>query len=44
MSLAHGVHELSPGAEVEVFLDPNRMFVFNRDERLVAAPALATAA
>jgi glycerol transport system ATP-binding protein len=44
VSLAHGVHELSPGAPVEVFLDPHRMFVFNRDERLVAAPALAAAA
>ena len=44
MSLAHGVHELSPGAPVEVFLDPLRMFVFSRDGRLVAAPALAAAA
>lgn len=44
VSLAHGVHELKPGAPVEIFLDPHRMFVFDRDQRLVAAPALAAAA
>ncbi len=43
-ALAHGVHEIRPGAPVEVFLDPHRMFVFARDGRLVAAPALTEAA
>jgi glycerol transport system ATP-binding protein len=44
VALAHGVHELSPGAPVEVYLDPHRMFVFGRDDRLVAAPDIAEAA
>jgi glycerol transport system ATP-binding protein len=44
VALAHGIHELSPGAPVELFLDPNRMFVFGRDGRLMAAPAIAAAA
>jgi glycerol transport system ATP-binding protein len=44
VSLAHGVHQLSIGAPVEVFLDPHRMFVFGADGRLMAAPALAEAA
>jgi glycerol transport system ATP-binding protein len=44
VALAHGIHELSPGAPVELFLDPNRMFVFDRDGRLMAAPDFAAAA
>jgi glycerol transport system ATP-binding protein len=44
VALAHGVHELAPGAEIEVFLDPHRMFVFGGDGRLVAAPVRAAAA
>jgi glycerol transport system ATP-binding protein len=44
VALAHGVHELSPGAPVEVYLDPHRMFVFGRDDRLMAAPNFAEAA
>jgi glycerol transport system ATP-binding protein len=44
VALAHGIHELSPGAPVEVYLDPHRMFVFGRDGRLVAAPNFAEAA
>jgi glycerol transport system ATP-binding protein len=44
VSLAHGVHELSPGAPIEVYLDPARIFAFDREQRLIAAPALAVAA
>jgi glycerol transport system ATP-binding protein len=44
VALAHGIHELNPGAPVEVYLDPHRMFVFGRDDRLVAAPNFAEAA
>jgi glycerol transport system ATP-binding protein len=44
VALAHGIHELSPGAPVEVYLDPHRMFVFGSDGRLVAAPNFAEAA
>jgi glycerol transport system ATP-binding protein len=44
VALAHGVHELSPGAPVEIYLDPTRMFVFGSSGRLVAAPAHAEAA
>jgi len=44
VALAHGIHELSPGAPVELYLDPYRMFVFGRDGRLMAAPDFAAAA
>jgi glycerol transport system ATP-binding protein len=44
VALAHGIHKLSPGAPVELYLDPHRMFVFGRDGRLVAAPNFAEAA
>lgn len=44
VALAHGVHDLSPGAPVEVYVDPHRMFVFGAGERLVAAPTRAAAA
>jgi glycerol transport system ATP-binding protein len=44
VALAHGVHELAPGAPVEVYVDPHRMFVFGAGERLVAAPTRVAAA
>lgn len=44
IALAHGVHELNPGAPVELFVDPHRMFVFGAGDRLVAAPERAAAA
>ena len=44
IALTHGVHELKPGAPVELYLDPHRMFVFGSDDRLVAAPERAAAA
>ena len=44
VALAHGIHELNPGAPVELYLDPHRIFVFGRDGRLMAAPGIAAAA
>ena len=43
VSLAHGVHDLDPGAALEVYLDPHRIFVFGADGRLLAAPTTAGA-
>ncbi len=39
VALAPGVLEIGPGAPVEVFVDPARIFLFAPDGRLVAAPA-----
>jgi glycerol transport system ATP-binding protein len=44
VALVHGIHELNPGAPVELYLDPHRIFVFGRDGRLMAAPDIAAAA
>ena len=33
-----GVHEFPPGQAIEAALDPNDLFVFGPDGRLVAAP------
>ncbi|MFC5067602.1 ABC transporter ATP-binding protein [Flaviflagellibacter deserti] len=44
IALAHGVHELAPGAPIDVYLDPRKLFVFDADGRLVAAPDRAAAA
>lgn len=41
---AHGVHNLALGSEIEIWVDPARMFVFDRNGRLAAAPDLAAAA
>jgi len=42
--LVRGVHEWEPGNEVEVQLDAGRVFVFDRDGALAAAPPLAASA
>ena len=39
VALAPGVHEIGPGAPISVFVDPQAIFVFSTDGRLVAAPA-----
>jgi glycerol transport system ATP-binding protein len=41
---SQGVHNLELGSEIEIWVDPGYMFVFDRDGRLAAAPALAAAA
>ena len=33
-----GVHSLALGEEIKVFIDPRRLFVFDRKGGLVAAP------
>jgi glycerol transport system ATP-binding protein len=44
VALAHGVHDLSIGQPVEVFLDPSRFFVFDAGGALAAAPGAQRAA
>jgi glycerol transport system ATP-binding protein len=41
---AQGVHNLEPGSEIEIWVDPARMFVFDQAGGLAAAPDLAAAA
>ncbi len=41
---AQGVHNLELGSDIEIWLDPARMFVFDGNGRLAAAPDLAAAA
>ena len=44
VGLVHGVHDLAPGAEVTVWLDPAHVYVFDADGRLAAPAAYAAAA
>ncbi len=44
IAIAHGVHDLANGTEIEVWVEPHRLFVFAPDGRLAAAPELAAAA
>jgi glycerol transport system ATP-binding protein len=44
VALAHGIHDLSIGQPVELFLDPARFFVFDADGALAAAPGMRRAA
>jgi glycerol transport system ATP-binding protein len=44
VGLVHGVHDLTPGAEVSVWLDPAHVYVFDADGRLAAPAAYAVAA
>jgi glycerol transport system ATP-binding protein len=44
VALTPGVHEVEPGAAIDVFVDPARLFVFGADGRLAAAPPRALAA
>jgi len=39
VALVHGVHDFAVGATAEVFLDPARFYLFDRDGRLLSAPA-----
>ena len=39
IALQPGVHVFDPGAEIEVYIDPRRFFVFRDAGELVAAPA-----
>jgi len=44
VSVLRGVHDLEPGAPVEVAIDPARVFVFDGTEKLAAGPSLKKAA
>jgi len=38
VAVLHGVHEYEPGHVLDAVLDPDNVFVFDKDGRLVAAP------
>jgi glycerol transport system ATP-binding protein len=44
VGLVHGIHNLVPGAELPIYLDPAHVYVFGDDGRLVAPAAYAVAA
>ena len=44
VALTHGVHRVEIGDKVPVYLDPAGFLIFDAQQRLVAAPAAATAA
>lgn len=44
VGLIHGVHELTPGTALPVFLDPIHIYIFGEDGGLVAPAAYAVAA
>jgi glycerol transport system ATP-binding protein len=44
VALAHGVHDLAIGQPVEIYLDPDRFFVFAASGALAAAPGMRRAA
>ena len=39
VAVLHGVHEYEPEDVLSAVLDPDNVFVFDADDRLVAAPA-----
>jgi glycerol transport system ATP-binding protein len=44
VALAHGVHDLAIGQPIEIYLNPNRFFVFDAFGALAAAPNMLQAA
>jgi glycerol transport system ATP-binding protein len=44
VGLVHGVHDLAPGTQVSVWLDPAHVYVFDAEGRLAAPAAYAAAA
>jgi glycerol transport system ATP-binding protein len=44
VAVTRGVLEVEPGARIETFIDPRRLFVFGHDGSLAAAPPLVMAA
>jgi glycerol transport system ATP-binding protein len=44
VGMVHGVHDLAPGSDVSVWLDPAHIYVFAKDGALVAPAAYALAA
>jgi glycerol transport system ATP-binding protein len=44
VALAHGVHNLASGKPVEVYVDVGNIYIFDAEEKLVAAAAASKAA
>jgi glycerol transport system ATP-binding protein len=44
VGVVHGVHDLEPGIEIEVYLDPAHVYIFGEDGSLVATAPYAQAA
>jgi glycerol transport system ATP-binding protein len=44
VALAHGVHDLAIGQQVDLYLDPGRFFIFDAAGALAAAPGMRRAA
>ncbi len=44
VGLVHGVHQLEPGSQVSIFLDPAHVYLFDADGRLAAPAPYAMAA
>ncbi|MCZ8154183.1 MAG: ABC transporter ATP-binding protein, partial [Rhodobacteraceae bacterium] len=44
VGLVHGVHDLQPGSEVSLWLDPVHVYLFDAEGRLAAPAAYAAAA
>lgn len=44
VGLVHGVHDLEPGTEVSVWLDPAHVYIFDTEGRLAVPAAYASAA
>ncbi len=44
VGLVHGVHDLQPGEELTVWLEPRHVYIFSEEGRLVAPAAYALAA
>lgn len=44
VGLVHGVHNLTPGSDVSVYLDPRHVYIFDQQGDLVAPAAYAAAA
>ena len=44
VGLVHGIHDLTLGAPLTVYLDPSHVYIFDEDGGLVAPAAYAVAA
>ncbi len=44
VGVVHGVHDLTPGSDLQVFLDPAHVYIFSEDGALIAPASYAAAA
>ena len=44
VALVHGVREPELGSEIEVYVEPHHLYIFDEDEKLIFAPEIAKAA